>query len=270
MRRIPIEDLEVPQDWIDKAKVATDELEAAADRDERNAIIDKYNGLWGELKDPLLALSHNKCWFSETKDVYSYRHVDHFRPKKKARDVDGKVRDRNGYWWLAFVAENYRFCGSVGNQGKGDHFPLRPGSFVATATARRIADEEPYLLDPTDEADYLLLTFNEDGEPKAVESAGEWNRKRVDYTVRRMKLDYEPLVEKRRELWQECRRLINDYKTKLKRWEEEGGATARSEAKSALARLAEMVRPRSELSATAAECFRKDGDPILARLGNRN
>ena len=270
MRRIPIEDLDVPQDWSDRARAATDELEAAADRDERNAVIDKYSKLWGELKDPLLALSHGKCWFSETKDVYSYSHVDHFRPKKKVRGADGEVRDEHGYWWLAFEAANYRVCGPVGNQGKGDHFPLRAGSFTATAAARRVADEEPYLLDPTDESDYLLLTFDEDGQPDAVVSVGTWNRERVDYTIKRMKLDHEPLVEKRRQLWQECRRLIKDYKTKRRRWEEDGGPTARSEERAALVKLVEMVKPEAELSATAAECFRKDGDPILARLGNRN
>ena len=141
MRRIPIENLDVPQEWLDKARIATNELEAAADRAVRNKIIDKYSHLWRELKTPLLSLSHGKCWYSETKDAYSYRHVDHFRPKKKTRGADKKVRDKDGYWWLAFVAENYRLCGSVGNQKKSNHFPLRANSFAATAGDRRIADE---------------------------------------------------------------------------------------------------------------------------------
>ena len=92
----------------------------------------------------------------------------------------------------------------------------------------------------------------------------------VEYTVGRMKLDHEPLVEKRQQLWQECRRLIVDYKAKRKRSEEEGGPTARNEARAALLKLAEMVQPEAELSATAADCLRKDGDSMLARLGTRN
>jgi hypothetical protein len=55
--------------------------------------------MWGELKNWLLALSHQKCWFSEAKDSFQYWDLEHFRPKANAKNLDGS--EREGYWWLA-------------------------------------------------------------------------------------------------------------------------------------------------------------------------
>ena len=89
---ISIEGKQPPEEWLEKAKAATQELEAAAPREERNQIIDDNSGIWGELKDWLLELSNGKCWFSEAKDIYSHWDVEHFRPKKSAKDLENACR----------------------------------------------------------------------------------------------------------------------------------------------------------------------------------
>ncbi|MFY9853140.1 MAG: hypothetical protein WAK26_04590, partial [Terracidiphilus sp.] len=115
--------------WLAESARLTVELAAlqAADNVKgRNDLIDANSDHWGELKPWLEALSHGKCWFSETRDEFSHYDVEHFRPKKLVRDTLGSVRD--GYWWLAFDYTNYRLCGNVGNRKKGNCFPLQRGS----------------------------------------------------------------------------------------------------------------------------------------------
>lgn len=95
-------------------------LEAAGGREERNVLIDKNKPHWDALKPWLLALSGGKCWFSEVRELYSHYDVEHFRPKKAAKALNGVNRD--GYWWLAFDYMNLRLCGNVGNRKKGAGF----------------------------------------------------------------------------------------------------------------------------------------------------
>src|SRR5689334_14548604 len=124
MRHISIAGKKPDDAWLAKAEALLTELQQAPDRAARNLIIDQRAALWGELKEWLLTLSHQKCWFSEAKDCFNHWHVEHFRPKKSAKDADGTEYD--GYWWLAFNWTNFRICGSVGNAKKGTFFPLRP------------------------------------------------------------------------------------------------------------------------------------------------
>jgi len=88
------------------------------------------------LKDWLLKFSNGKCWFSEAKDTFSHMDVEHFRPKKSAKDLNGV--EREGYWWLTFDWHNYRICGNVGNRKKGTFFPLSPGCTPATCNTRQL------------------------------------------------------------------------------------------------------------------------------------
>ena len=74
------------------------------------AFIDANSGVWGEIKNELLEMSHGKCWYSEAPDAVSDWHVDHFRPKKRALDED--KTEHEGYYWLAFDWKNYRIAGS--------------------------------------------------------------------------------------------------------------------------------------------------------------
>ena len=123
MRHIPLHDQAPAPEWVLEANDLLAQLRAAPDAAARNAIIDANSGVWGALKQWLLALSHQKCWFSEAKDCFSHWDVEHYRPKKSAKDVDGTEHD--GYWWLAFDWQNFRICGNAGNRKKGTFFPLR-------------------------------------------------------------------------------------------------------------------------------------------------
>ena len=125
MRHIPLRTEKPNPQWIAKANALLEELKTAPNAAARNKIIDDNNKVWGELKDWLLDLSHQKCWFSEAKDCFSHWDVEHYRPKKSAKDKDGT--EHGGYWWLAFDWQNFRICGNAGNRKKGTFFPLRQG-----------------------------------------------------------------------------------------------------------------------------------------------
>jgi hypothetical protein len=121
MRYINIKDIELPDGWEDRAKILHDRLVSAENAIERAEILEE-NPIWQELFIPLQNLSFGKCWYSEARDVMSDKDVDHFRPKNEARDLDGAVRD--GYWWLAYDWENYRFSSIYSNRRRKDKFDV--------------------------------------------------------------------------------------------------------------------------------------------------
>ena len=103
--------------WIAEAEAVTRLLIAASDKATRDALIKANEKLWGRLREWLLSLSYNKCWYSEARDLFSVPEVEHYRPKTRCkRRPRGSVSD--GYWWLAFNWSNYRICGKVGNSKK--------------------------------------------------------------------------------------------------------------------------------------------------------
>jgi hypothetical protein len=262
---INLEDKTPPTGWLQKARRVAKQLEDAATQTERDEIIDKNAKVWGELKDWLLEQSHGKCWFSEAKDCFTFWEVEHFRPKKSAKDMDGN--EREGYWWLAFDWTNFRICGKVGNVKKGTFFPLCPGSHTATSRNRNTDDEIYYLLDPTKRQDPLLLTYNEDGGTAAREDLKGWSRDRATYSVTRLKLDeFQPLRDARRGVWQECRRRINKCANLLKQLDEAPTAAKNQAVEDQLAELAAMAKPEKPLSAVATECLRKSGLPWAQRI----
>lgn len=81
--------------WLTKSAEHLIELEkfhAAGQTTERNKYIDDHSSHWGLLKPWLMALSHNKCWFSDTKDTYSHYDFEHFRPEGSERPRQDKTR----------------------------------------------------------------------------------------------------------------------------------------------------------------------------------
>ena len=253
MRYIPLFE-EIPrQSWLDKAAEYQDEIEKAATMDEKQALIDKYSGHWGKLKDWLLELSHGKCWYSEAREIFSHYHVEHFRPKNKAINLD--KTEREGYWWLAFDWKNYRISGSVGNCKKGNHFPLA-SAHAANSNDRNTDDEQPYLLDPADRDDPSLISFNETGEVIPSEEIEDWEKDRVEKTRDILNLDYEPLKEARRKVWAECWRKIGEYQTLVSQPGSQISAARRERIKNIFNRLREMIQPSQELSSVVIECLK--------------
>ena len=267
MRFVPLCEWRPPPAWLEKAAELLDELRAAPDRAARKKIIDRNGRVWGQLKDELLALSHGKCWFSEARDCFNYWHVEHFRPKSSALDLNGTEHD--GYWWLSFDWKNYRICGGVGNTAKGTQFPLRDPTKRATSPTDDLREEHPILLDPADEEDPLLLSFNLEGTVIAAPTVSErWERERVDYSIRRLNLNYPPLSARRKTVWQECWRQIEAYRVEMQRVQHNAGnsALARQAAKHSLAKIRQMLRDEAEFSATARACVLWSGEARLATL----
>jgi len=265
VRYIPLREQAPDPSWVAKAAHLISQLQVAPDANARNAIIDANSAVWGELKGWLRALSHEKCWFSEAKECFSHFDVEHYRPKKSARDADGTEHD--GYWWLAFDWQNYRICGNAGNRKKGTYFPLR----VGCARCKPLGDyrfEDPQLLDPIDEDDPALLSFNMEGRAvPAAHIADDWEKARVEYSVERYNLDFPPLMDKRKTVWAECWHRIQEYLDELRRYHaDKTNVLAKDRYRQAAKHVRELMREEQELSAVARACVLSTGDPRLHGL----
>lgn len=265
MRHIALREQKPDPDWEKKAAALLSKLRAAADATARNIIIDNNKALWGELKEWLLSLSHGKCWFSEAKDCFSHWEVEHYRPKKSAKDRDGTVHD--GYWWLAFDWENFRICGNSGNRKKGTYFPLRDGC-ARIGPSGDVRQEEPTLLDPIDEDDPGLLFFDIEGRAVAAPHVtDQWEKARVRYSVERYNLDFPPLMNKRKAVWAECWNSIQEYRRELVLYQQDPkNLIARDRLKQAAKRVRVLLKEDRELSAVARACVESAGDPRVKGL----
>ncbi len=255
MRYIPLLKQPPSQAWLDKAAAATAEIEAAkGDRVARNKLIEKYAPLWGELKDWLLDLSGQKCWFSEAKDCFQDWDVEHYRPKKSAKDLDGNERD--GYWWLCLDWKNLRICGRVGNTKKGTFFPVYDA--VADEDHRGVVDDElPYLLDPILKKDCQLLSFNQLGEAIPASGLDDWDRLRVEVSVKRYKLDFDKLELMRKTIWDTCTTLMNEIQNLMLENAKCPSAKKTTQIAEKIDQLASYTRRDQVCSSVAIACLQK-------------
>lgn len=151
----------IPEKVLKIAERAQQDLEALPP-EERKAFIEKKSHVWRAFGRYLAKMSYGKCWYSESDDPQSFFDVDHFRPKKAAKRADGVEDD--GYPWLAFSWENFRYSAGRSNRlntdegteavvGKGSWFPLLEGSVKADWNHRCENKEGAVLLDPTKQQD---------------------------------------------------------------------------------------------------------------------
>lgn len=254
--------------WLAESQRLVEELarlDAAGQITERNRLIDDNSAHWSKLKPWLQALSDGKCWFSEVRELYSHYDVEHFRPKKEAKELDSTKRD--GYWWMAFDYMNFRLCCNVGNRKKGGWFPLQTGSRCSTFACQCEEEETAYLLDPIDIEDVKLLAFDEEGKVIARPDASDWEARRVEVTAERLKLNEHPaLPEERRKVWSSVSCLINVYQRNIARCRGGGNEAAKQKAREAARQVYEMTRPTAELSAVAKWCVLFRNDQQLMRL----
>lgn len=250
--------------WLKKAEELTDELKAAATDSDRKLIIDKNRRVWKLLKETLKTISYGKCWYSEAREIYSHYHVDHFRPKIKALDIENK--DQGGYWWLAFDWENYRLMGSVGNSKKGDYFPVK--SHKAKIPTDPIADELFYFLDPIDKDDVKLLNFDEEGKaiPAADKTEAPWSYERADETITWYDLNFNDLKEERRRIWKETALKIIETQKLLKEYENLPSISLKEKISAKFEFFREKIAPCTELSSTIRCCLRSSGNGWAIRL----
>jgi len=253
------------EEWLEKAQDLLELLADAADHAARCVIIEENEDFWKELREWLLLLSHDKCWYSEARDVFSYVDVEHFRPKTK---VKRKPRgpEKDGYWWLAFDWQNYRICGQVGNRKKGIFFPLTEASQEATYNGLSIRNEIPILLDPCRDGDPELLAFGEDGAAGCHADADAFTELRVKETILRLNLNHAPLKRARRRIWQQCWQLIEDCRQLAPAAQQNAGPAEQQEILGKKAELTRMVNAESEFSAVAIECLLKSNIRWAMRL----
>ncbi len=264
MRFIDIENFSPAADWLKTSEKLTEKLNESSTKEKRNEIIDQNQKEWGKLKESLLELSHKKCWYSEAKDTYSYYHVDHFRPKKVALDID--KQDKGGYWWLAFEWTNYRVCGGVGNVIKRDKFAVK--SNKANRARDSIEDEIIYLLDPTEEEDVLKITFNNNGEITPIYNKGDWFYEQADYTITTLNLNFKLLKEARKELWNKCETLINETQKLMSENNTSPSALKKGRVKEKMKQIKELIKSTSEFSTTAKACLRSTGFDWAAQIAS--
>lgn len=243
-----------PKEWLNKAEIVQKKLLNAKTEEERKKIIKDNEYLWRELTEHLSKLSHNKCWYSEAYDSYSYYHVDHFRPKSSAIGIDKK--DHGGYWWLAFDWTNYRLCGGVGNVRKKDKFAVKKNK--ANSFSDSIDDEYIYFLDPIEETDVNKLTFNEKGEIKPIYNDG-WYFERANYTIENLNLNYKSLKDKRKLLWAECFVLIEETQKLLNTGNINPSQKTEGQIKIKFEQLRKLKDLKSPFSSTIKACLKASG-----------
>lgn len=259
--------LEKPtQRWMDRAALLLKNLEEAANNDERNKIIDQNHRVWKLLKDSLKKLSYGKCWYSETRNVYSHPHIDHFRPKKRAQDIfDKKNPTKDGYWWLTFDVTNYRLCGSVGNVKKNDHFAVKYNRVLEPGP---VSDEVYYFLDPTNKEDVKLLNFDNNGTviPSAPEAFEKWDFERAKYTIEYLDLNYSDLQEARKIKWQATTLIIKEVNRLNSIYNDEPTNQNKNNRETEKNKLRAMLSPEQELTSTVRSCLRASGEDWAYKL----
>lgn len=242
--------------WQNKAIELLKKLEEANSKEKRHEIIDKNQRYWKLFKNHLKSLSYNKCWYSDSINPASHYHVDHFRPKKKVLELD--MSDRDGYWWLTFDNTNFRLSGSVPNTKKGNHFAVKKNPIINKGN---IKDEVIYFLDPTKKQDVGLINFREDG--LAIESAPEdeepWDFKRANYTIDKLDLNYEDLVEARSVEWLFMSDLINDINKKIKENNEDPSASTEKEIDGLKDQCRVRIASCANFASTNRTCLRASG-----------
>jgi hypothetical protein len=253
-----------PQEVRDEAQRLTDELVQLDDPAARAAFIERHSDFWRQRVRPvLMGMSHGKCWYSEARDIASVWHIDHFRPKGEVRDEDGRTRP--GYWWLAFNLSNYRLSGQVMNTvrrdnpdgpllGKWDRFPLAEGSFVADDRDSDESLETPILLDPCRGGDWTLITFDEAGRPVPNCDEEEFGYVRATTSIRLLHLDFEPLNEERRRVWNKCEEKVRAA-SKIMLLMQREIAYRNAEYDRIIGEIIEMISDDAELSAVARACL---------------
>jgi len=262
VRYIDIESLSLPPDWETDAKNVFAKLTVAVDTEARKKIISDYSELWRKLKKTLSGLSHDKCWYCESKQIRSDNAVDHFRPKNRVADCPG----HEGYWWLAFDWRNYRFSCTYCNSrrkgddtegGKADEFPLMDENDRAMTWSSSLALEKPILLDPTNRDDIELLWFYIDGTPKPrfSQAQDEIKHKRAMMSISLYHLDQTPLEERRQDLYSTLSRIIKraddalDDATNAKT--EPMKQKAQRQFKETVQEIRNLTNPKAELSSVA-------------------
>jgi len=242
----------------------------------------KTQDIWQDrdLKTLLMTVSFGKCWYCEQNVAERADNaVDHFRPKGRVAEDTS----HEGYWWLAFDWENYRFactfCNSArlsddGSGGKQDHFRLWSEDSRARTPDDLIDREQPLLLDPFQPDDPGYLTFEQDGRavPTYAKDDDRFLYESASESIERYHLNRQWLRENRQTLMakldemlsdaEKAYRLFNDKRT----GSDETRQAHRNTYRVALKGLRSSIADGAEFSGAArAFLSRKRGASVVAR-----
>ncbi len=222
MRHINQEDLQKTVeelDWINREKVHYDKMKDLTPS-ERSQYFNTQRD-WNDFQQAMMNLYGLKCWYSEAPIGAGDFHIDHYRPKNRSRQYDTGVLKENGYWWLAYNWKNFRLSGGLCNlrrkdrlnpidevKGKGDYFPLDLDEGKLAEDCKSYRCELPVLLDPVDEYDVGLLSFDRNGEILPFGSDKE--QERAKWSIMLYHLDLEQLNRQRAEVWNDCKFYIEE------------------------------------------------------------
>jgi uncharacterized protein (TIGR02646 family) len=266
---IPLSEIKakIPDEWFEKADKALEDIKLISDPKERAKAINTRDDVWKALRETFAELRKDKCWYCESNDSRSDRPIDHYRPKNAIAECD----NHDGYWWLAFSWDNFRYCCTFCNShrvdqehgpagGKHDHFPIWKDGVRATferCSPDDLEREKPMLLDPCCPTDPRLLWFDEDGKPapnpRACGSAGTFLHERVATSIQLYHLDHFKIVDRRQQLYQKIRLKLDQAEEKLRRLRDNADMTAQQSLGESVEELRKFMSPEKPYSA-AAKC----------------
>ena len=117
----------IPAEKLAALQAATTALAAIESDADRRRYIKDNAALWSALREHLLEMSYNKCWYSEARESVSRFQVDHFRPHGRSKQATKEFSA--GYSWLAFDHLNFRLAGVLrggcGNLNSRDRWIFR-------------------------------------------------------------------------------------------------------------------------------------------------
>lgn len=189
------------------------------------------NNIWSKLYDAMSELSGHKCWYTESKENSAEWQIDHYRPKGKSLDENGKIILKTGYWWLSYSWSNFRLSGSLSNLlrtdrftddeyvfGKGSFFPLKDKTKFSKEKDLRCRGEIPMLLDPTKSRDVSLICFDQNGSvfPSYNVDDDVHNNTRALLSISCYGLEHTPLIRGRKRVWDQCENIVELTNSDLK------------------------------------------------------
>ncbi len=271
MRYIDLMNNPPPEELIKEGERLTKELMALLPK-ERTQFIKDNASYWGKLKDHYSKLSHEKCWYTEAKELASAYHMDHFRPKNETiplKEQECGIKTCNNdeaYWWLAFDWLNYRLSGSIPNSSKNCYFPLRDKSSIAKKY-EDLVYEDSALIDPTEAGDLIWIAFNTEGRVYPdVDDELSWEAQRVRVSIRIYNLNYQPLVDQRVQIQVKCKRLIRDIESIHNDLKNNDNVYARKQFHDKVRELREMTKAAAELSSTARNYILSNSKEYIRKI----
>lgn len=260
------------KELIEEGEKLTEELKKLS-ADKRSAYINRHADYWKKLKSHYEKLSHDKCWYTEAKEIASNYHMDHFRPKNNVLELKKNVNistsnNNESYWWLAFDWKNYRLAASIPNTAKNAYFPLKSGT-NAVSMGEDISKEEYCLIDPTVKKDVALITFGLDGNVcPTSQDLNSWDAVRVFISIRVYNLNDIKLVDARKHIQQTCKTKIESIMRLSDLYLKNKSDELKQALIAAYKDLKKMTEPEAELSAVAINYIRNQNVEFIKKIVN--